>query len=350
MRLLRAVLVALGAGCAAAPPDSAVPESAPASMVRASVRTIAHQILALEEEVGVPPIARERLEEFLAACEERIVPKDAAVLREMRARLEMIGAILAEHGYAFSSAGVTLLSQALERKIVDCDTASYLYLAAGERVGLPLCGALAPRHFFVRWRAPHFTLNWDVVTRQEVSDAEFAERFNVHPDAIQSGAYLKNLSRADMLSLAAALVAIELGERKRHEEAIRWFDAAISGMPALVIAYTGRARCLREKMERSLAHADLDRVLALDPGNVYARAFRAVLCMDEEKFEEGIAAATAAIRLEPTDASLYSLRAAVYKLRSAKTNSLEDLIKASEDEELAHAFAASRPSPIAILR
>lgn len=335
MKLLFALFAAFTAGCTALRPDPNEPVPVP---------TIAHQILSIEEAVGVPPVARERLDAFLAACEARIERRACTSHREARNVLTEIGAILREQGYTFSSDGIALLSQALEQKVLDCDTASYLYLAAGERMEFPIRGVMAPCHFFVRWHGAYVVLGWETTTNLEAFNSDFVMTFGIHPDAVRNGVYLRSLARSDVLAISAALVGSVLGAAKRHDEAIRCYDVAVASLPTLAFAYTNRARCYREKCQVERAHQDLNCALALDPNSSHAHAFRAVLCMDEEKFEQGIAAATAAIQLRPFDASLYALRAAVYKLRSAKTNSLQDLIKASEDEELARTFSQPRPS------
>ena len=58
----------------------------------------------------------------------------------------------------------------------DCDLGSLIFVAAGERLGLPIQMAEIPDHAYIRWSlGSERFLNWDVNTARSYSDADFAE-------------------------------------------------------------------------------------------------------------------------------------------------------------------------------
>ncbi len=103
---------------------------------------------------------------------------------------------------------------------VDCDLGAMLYLAVGERVGLPLSLVETPNHSFVRWQlAAGGHLNWDNNDAQCYTDDEYrqaAPRTTSSPfDAEQESVnrYLLDRSRTEILAYYAGLLVQDTGTR-----------------------------------------------------------------------------------------------------------------------------------------
>jgi len=90
------------------------------------------------------------------------------------------------------------LHSVLERRQGYCLSLSILYLAIGERLGLPLYGVVVPGHFFVRYDDGQKRFNIETTSKGGiVSDDEYIRRFNVpkNSDTI----YMTNLNKLQTL-------------------------------------------------------------------------------------------------------------------------------------------------------
>lgn len=65
----------------------------------------------------------------------------------------------------------------------DCDIASVLYLAIGERLRLPVYVVDLPGHMFLRWSGSAVSLNWDPNEGRVVEDGEYFRRYGVTAEA-----------------------------------------------------------------------------------------------------------------------------------------------------------------------
>lgn len=85
------------------------------------------------------------------------------------------------------------LHTVLERKRGYCLSLSMLYLAIGERLGLPLYGVVVPGHFFVRYDDGKRTVNIETTSIGAlVDDAYYFEKFK--PPKQPNTLYMKNLT------------------------------------------------------------------------------------------------------------------------------------------------------------
>lgn len=77
----------------------------------------------------------------------------------------------------------------------DCDVASVLYVAAAEKLGLPVVLVELPGHNFVRWISPGVRINWDPNEGSSVEDTTYAHRWRVTPQQHDLFGYLEPMSR-----------------------------------------------------------------------------------------------------------------------------------------------------------
>jgi tetratricopeptide (TPR) repeat protein len=91
------------------------------------------------------------------------------------------------------------LHTVLDKKQGYCLSLSVLYLAIGERLGLPLYGVVVPGHFFVRYDDTRVKFNIETVGKGgSLSDDYYRQRYNV-PAAGKNNIYMKSLAKIETL-------------------------------------------------------------------------------------------------------------------------------------------------------
>jgi len=91
------------------------------------------------------------------------------------------------------------LHSVIDSKRGYCLSLSMLYLALGERLGVPLYGVVVPGHFFVRYDDGHTRFNIETTSRGGTADDDhYINKFNV-PDADRGTIYLNSLNKKQSL-------------------------------------------------------------------------------------------------------------------------------------------------------
>jgi len=105
----------------------------------------------------------------------------------------------------FSAANVAddpedlFLHSVMDRRRGYCLSLSILYLAIGERLGLPLYGVVVPGHFFVRYDNGKVRFNIEATAKgASPTDQYYIEKFNVPQDTAH-GIYMTNLNKLQSL-------------------------------------------------------------------------------------------------------------------------------------------------------
>jgi hypothetical protein len=101
----------------------------------------------------------------------------------------------------------------------DCDLDSVVYVAAAERLGLPVFAVEVPGHTFVRWQSKAATLNWDPNDGIVYPDDYYIRTWHVPAANGPWPRYFENLSHARFLSTWGVLVG-------RHKSADGDFEGA----------------------------------------------------------------------------------------------------------------------------
>jgi regulator of sirC expression with transglutaminase-like and TPR domain len=116
----------------------------------------------------------------------------------------------------------------LDRKLGQCTTIPMLYMAIAQRLGYPVYAVIAPEHNFVRFVDPS-------LKEQNIelsggagysSDSEYAYRLNISQRAIESGAYLRTLTRREYLGEFLQQSAIVFRTRGDIDRSILYFEKA----------------------------------------------------------------------------------------------------------------------------
>jgi len=276
--LLRLLLSALALFSATAPvcadPDAAEApnaESKPdpqASPPPSGPVTVGHLLLEMEAPLGTDSKElSKRLDELIAEIRSRLGPRPAAedaqgewnfALRTLR----LIDETLTRRNFVYStqedlaaSLGDALLPRRLEpelfRRIVadpsnarrrqhvarqpqaefhtaDCDTVSFLYVAIGEALDLPIALVEVPSHNFVRWYLTERSyLNWETVHAIVRSDHDFQRDYRIPAAAIEKGTFLARMSRENVLGYGHCIVAADLEKQHKYAEAQAEYRVAL---------------------------------------------------------------------------------------------------------------------------
>ena len=200
-------------------------------------RTIAHEILDLEQNLGVTDSDYEIIDSIICEAKKRIELKASYTRSEAVKILQSIHSILEEKG--FMSSIYLLFNLSLKKRRFDCSAYSVTFLAIGEVLSLPLHLVRVPGHIFVRWDpdGQHDPLNkdnpvnredfnWETIAEWTRSDDYYISWRNIPRKSIQDGVFLGNLSRTEVIAVAYSHRAKGYEERGNLDKAIESFEIA----------------------------------------------------------------------------------------------------------------------------
>lgn len=148
----------------------------------------------------------------------------------------------------------------------NCLGIGLLYLAAAERVGLPLRGVSAPEHFFVRFDDGVWRENIEPTRGgARVSDDAYRRLRRISREAVDAGIYLRSESKRQVI---ASLLANRAGYRAlagRLDEALEDAERALAVKPYWPQAYVNRGLVNGLAGRPREAEADYHEALKRDP-------------------------------------------------------------------------------------
>lgn len=110
----------------------------------------------------------------------------------------------------------------------DCDTASFIYLAVGELLDLPLSLVEVPTHNFIRWTFTDGShINWEANYGGVIDDQEYKRDFGVSQDQYDRGIYLQSMTREEVLGYCYSLRGQEFIIRKNYSAACQDCERSI---------------------------------------------------------------------------------------------------------------------------
>jgi regulator of sirC expression with transglutaminase-like and TPR domain len=125
------------------------------------------------------------------------------------------------------------LAAVLASRRGSCVGLGLLYLALGDRLGLPLAGVLVPGHFFVR----HGERNIELLRRGEaMPESWYRARYGL-PEGAVPRAYLRALSRREALAVVAFNLGNDHRTHGRLEQAAAAYASAARDFPDFAEAH-----------------------------------------------------------------------------------------------------------------
>lgn len=142
--------------------------------------------------------------------------------------------------------GSKLLPTYLATRKGNCVSMPVLFLILGERIGLDVTLSTAPLHVFIKYTDPASGNTWNLETTSGAGftrDAWYQQKLPMTQKAIDTGAYLKTLSRQQAIAVMATLILDDLIDTERYREAIGVADALLEVWPedVYVLAKKGTA-------------------------------------------------------------------------------------------------------------
>ena len=186
-----------------------------------------------------------------------------------------------------------------------CLSLSILYLAIGERLGLPLHGVVVPGHFFVRYEKDGKRFNIETTSGGGCADDEhYINEFNV-PHKYKRTVYMQNLDKLQTLGCLfnnLGNVYIDAGNLKAAKEAL---ELAVEINPTLAESHTnlGNVYLREERIDdaiyeyrKAIEINSNNSKLYGNIGNAYAR---------KGWSNDAMGAYEQAIKLDPDNADAY---------------------------------------------
>ncbi len=196
------------------------------------------------------------------------------------------------------------LDSVLARRRGHCLGLSVLYLALGARAGLPLFGVALPGHFFVRWDdGKGMRVNIETTCKgTSFPDGYYVERWQLGERHVDSGLYLGNLARREVLVQVLnnrANCYWDLGDATR---AARDLERVAAASRSFAPGFAGQGFLALQRGEVPAAIHNLKKAIEIDP--VYARAHLHLgdALLRAGQLEKAFEALRRAIELDPDSA------------------------------------------------
>lgn len=126
-----------------------------------------------------------------------------------------------------------LLSTYVETRLGNCVSMPVLFLIVADRIGLNVRLAAAPLHVFVRYRdAAGAERNLEPTSGGRVTRTEwYRQNLPMTDRSIESGIYMRTLSRRESVALMANAVVEFMIDRRRYQDAVEVADAILAVNP-----------------------------------------------------------------------------------------------------------------------
>ena len=338
-------------------------------------KTIAHEVLGLEYEVGVVDEDYRLLDEIIDEAKARITVKEQYTKADAIEIFQTIDRILEEQGYESKLNSPALINPGFKtqkdgKKHIDCDRYSFICLGIADELNLPMAVTLAPSHIFPRMHLSDGTYaNWESLKNVFVknlildgrsigsgvtellnrnqSDDDYIGNKQITQNQIDKGLYLRSLGLREDATFGLednrnelfALVLGEIGyhfanEIKNYDRAVQYYDKAIElGFAHPEFFYNvGMAHSNREDYEK--AREFYEKVAELDEDNFKAYEGIGITYLFQEEHDKAIAAFEERIIRKSDSLGYSNLGAALYS-RSLETGSNADKERAIESFEYA---------------
>jgi tetratricopeptide (TPR) repeat protein len=195
------------------------------------------------------------------------------------------------------------LHSVMDRRQGYCLSLSVLYLAIGERLGLPLYGVVVPGHFFVRYDDGKTRFNIEA-TRQGSSapDSYYIEQFNVPKTET---IYMTNLNKRQALGCFFNNLGNVYREINNVNQAMASLQWAVYINPSLVESRTNLGNIYLIKNRIDDAITEFQTATKISPEDAKSHYNLGNAYKKRERFNDAITEFTTAIRLDPNVTGAY---------------------------------------------
>lgn len=209
--------------------------------------------------------------------------------------------------------------------LTDCNTGSFMYLAVGDSLGLPICLAKIPKHAFVRW---YFNdkdyLNWETTSGRSQPDSQYILDHDVPQASVDNGAFLSRQSRTNAIGDCYSTVGTTLAYRKAYKEAENAFRIGLSANDKSTMLLNNLAYILAFSSDDSQRNGDealrlVKKALGLHE-NAYSFAVQGLAYAETGDLERAVESGLKALELEPNDEACRQVLEYVQDMQSLTKN------------------------------
>jgi tetratricopeptide (TPR) repeat protein len=266
---------------------------------------------------------------------ERIAWRVSAYLvgaRDPRRAIEAINRVLfTDEGFVYDPVPGDpenyLLDRVIARKRGNCLGLTFLYLALGERVGIPFQGSYVPAHCFARYEGEGVRINIETGEKGiERDDQWYAGKFKLG----EGRPYLKTLGKREMIGVYLKSLGAALSRRGMEEEALQLYRKAALFSPGLPDVYYNAGVSYQKLGKAEEALAQYRKAIALDPSMECARGNLGATLCSSGRVEEGIREFLKAIEINPENVAARAGLAKAYFSQGAYRESIAHCDRAIE--------------------
>jgi len=216
-----------------------------------------------------------------------------------------------------------LLSEglAMEEPIIDCDAASFIYLAVAHELNWPVYLAHARDHVFIFWKT-----NENENLYFETTDGGIAEEKYREYAEPRAKRYIKNQENL-IIGTTYQNRGSAYGKQDRYELAVSDLTRAIELCPYEAFGYNNRGIAYFNSCEYDPAVRDFTRAIELAPGFAIDYVNRADAYSNLGKYDLAILDYTRAIELDPKYVDAYNNRGALYAITGRYDLAIKDFTK-----------------------
>jgi tetratricopeptide (TPR) repeat protein len=229
------------------------------------------------------------------------------------------------------------LHSVIDRKRGYCLSLSVLYLAIGERLGLPLYGVVVPGHFFVRYDDGQIRFNIEATSKGGVaSDEDYIKKFNVPKD--NKTIYITNLNKRQTLGCFfnnLGNVYNDVGNIDQAMAALQW---AVYINPSLAESRMNLGNIYMQKDRVDDAINEYQHAVKINPDDYKTHCMLGSAYLKRQWYNNALDEFTSTIRIEPNFVDAYRYLAATYRrlnrLPEARTAIVQALAYTPKDASL----------------
>jgi tetratricopeptide (TPR) repeat protein len=253
--------------------------------------------------------------------------------REPRRAIAAINhALFSDEGFVYDSAAGDadnyLLDRVIARKRGNCLGLTFLYLALGERLGVPLQGSYVPSHCFARYEENGVRINIETGEKgAERDDRWYAWMYKVG----DGRPYLQTLGKRQMIGVYLKSLGAALSRRGLEEDALRLYRQAALFSPGLPDVYYNAGVSYQKLGRNDEAVDQYRKALALDPQMSIARGNLGATLCSCGKLEDGIQEFLKAIEINPENVKARAGLAKAYFSQGAYREAIAHCDRAMEE-------------------
>jgi regulator of sirC expression with transglutaminase-like and TPR domain len=220
-----------------------------------------------------------------------------------------------------------LLDRVIARKRGNCLGLTFLYMAIGERLGVPIRASYVPAHCFARYEENGLRINIETGEKGiERDDRWYAGKFRLGEER----PYLQTLGKREMIGVYLKSLGAALSRKGMEEDALQAYRKAARYSPGLPDVYYNAGVSYQKlgRTEEAIAH--YRKAIALDPGMACARGNLGATLCSSGRTEEGIREFLKAVEINPENVAARSGLAKAYFSQGAYRESIAHCDRALE--------------------